>query len=75
MKKLGGQPPKKKTKFQSTIQSVSTKCSLNFSSPKNLLTSLIVNSCLSLEQFFETYWEKEHLVMKNATKVLICLYY
>jgi len=68
MKKLGGQPPKKKTKFQSTIQSVSTKCSLNFSSPKNLLTSLIVNSCLSLEQFFENYWEKEHLVMKSSTK-------
>lgn len=72
MKKFGDQPPEKKAKFQSIIKSASTKCSLNFSSPKSLLTSLIVNSCLSLEQFFESYWEKEHLVMKNATKVLFC---
>ena len=69
MTKYIDQPPKKKAKFQSIIEATSAECNLNFLSPKKLLNSLLMNSCLSLDQFFEKYWEKQHLIMKNAAKV------
>ena len=64
-------PKSKKMKVTSTILSSvdSNKCPLDYSTPQDLVTSLFINSGLSHDEFFETVWEKQFLIMKNIKEV------